>query len=130
MWSAREDRIIMMIVNHFLRDKDFILAIKLYNKVLNKRPKDVNLLSGLGRIFVQMGNIHAAEVVFNQVEQLTQHTDSSTLVHMNRYVGYWKYYRDILLMAWLEDFWPSVKTRLTKRQNTSKKCCRLNQTTC
>lgn len=84
MWSAREDRIIMVIVNHFLRDKDFILAIKLYNKVLNKKPKDVNLLSGLGRIFLQMGNVRAAEVVFNQVEQLTQSTDSSTLVHINR----------------------------------------------
>lgn len=84
VWSAREDRIIMVIVNHFLRDKDFILAIKLYNKVLNKKPKDVNLLSGLGRIFLQMGNVRAAEVVFNQVEQLTQSTDSSTLVHINR----------------------------------------------
>ena len=46
---------------------------------------EVSLLSLLGKIQIQVGNVEAAEDAFNQQECLLREPDSSVEVRLNRY---------------------------------------------
>ncbi|XP_030894962.1 trafficking protein particle complex subunit 12 [Leptonychotes weddellii] len=68
--------------------EDYVLAVDAYHSVIQYYPEqEPQLLSGIGRIFLQIGDIKTAEKYFQDVEKVTQKLDGlqgKIMVLMNR----------------------------------------------
>ncbi|KAM9786437.1 trafficking protein particle complex subunit 12 [Syngnathus typhle] len=89
LWKARLSRVLYSMANCLLVMKDYVLAVEIYHAIIQYEPQQrAQLLSGIGRIFLQIGDIQTAEMYFCDVEKTCQRIDSepglTTCVLMNR----------------------------------------------
>ncbi|KAM6973431.1 trafficking protein particle complex subunit 12 [Aplochiton taeniatus] len=89
LWQSRLSRVMYSVANCLLLMKDYILAVETYQSILQYEPQQsVQLLSGIGRIFLQIGDIKTAERYFQEVEKAFMSQGSGphpdTFVFMNR----------------------------------------------
>ncbi|KAM3871473.1 trafficking protein particle complex subunit 12 [Diretmus argenteus] len=89
LWRSRLSRVMYSMANCLLLMKDYILAVETYHSIIQYEPQQsVQLLSGIGRIFLQIGDIKTAERYFQDVEDACQAKESqpshTTYVLMNR----------------------------------------------
>ncbi|XP_036080383.1 trafficking protein particle complex subunit 12 isoform X2 [Rousettus aegyptiacus] len=88
LWRARLGRVTCSVANCLLQMKDYVLAVDAYLAVIQYLPQqEPQLLSGIGRVFLQIGDIKTAEKYFQDVEKVTQKLDGlqgKTMVLMNR----------------------------------------------
>jgi tetratricopeptide (TPR) repeat protein len=88
LWSVREIRVLYSLGNCLVNNKDYITAIKIYKSLLEKDlANEANLLSGIGRIYLQMGDAKMAAGYFELAEghadkRLSENSSTQTL--MNR----------------------------------------------
>ncbi|XP_036397870.1 trafficking protein particle complex subunit 12 [Megalops cyprinoides] len=87
LWRSRLCRVMYSMANCLLMMKDYVLAVETYHAITRYQPEQTGqLLSAIGRIFLQIGDIKTAEKYFEEVEKGTQSKGSehSTFVLMNR----------------------------------------------
>uniref|UniRef100_A0A8C6P998 Trafficking protein particle complex subunit 12 n=1 Tax=Nothobranchius furzeri TaxID=105023 RepID=A0A8C6P998_NOTFU len=89
LWRSRLSRVMYSMANCLLLMKDYILAVETYHSIIQYEPQQrVQLLSGIGRIFLQVGDVKMAEVYFQDVEKSCQmkarDPTHTTCVLMNR----------------------------------------------
>ncbi|XP_075270902.1 trafficking protein particle complex subunit 12 isoform X2 [Opisthocomus hoazin] len=88
LWRSRLGRVMYSMANCLLMMKDYVLAVDAYRTVIRYYPQqEPQLLSGIGRIFLQIGDIKTAEKYFQDVEKVTHKLDglqSQIMVLMNR----------------------------------------------
>ncbi|XP_032040297.1 trafficking protein particle complex subunit 12 [Aythya fuligula] len=88
LWRSRLGRVMYSMANCLLMMKDYVLAVDAYHSVIKYYPQqEPQLLSGIGRIFLQIGDIKTAEKYFQDVEKVTHKLDglqSQIMVLMNR----------------------------------------------
>ncbi|XP_067400932.1 trafficking protein particle complex subunit 12 [Emydura macquarii macquarii] len=88
LWRSRLGRVMYSMANCLLMMKDYVLAVDAYHTVITFYPEqEPQLLSGIGRIFLQIGDIKTAEKYFQDVEKMTQKLDGlqhQIMVLMNR----------------------------------------------
>ncbi|KAJ6665883.1 hypothetical protein lerEdw1_001355 [Lerista edwardsae] len=88
LWRSRLGRVMYSMANCLLMMKDYVLAVETYHTVIKYYPEqEPQLLSGIGRIFLQIGDIKTAEKYFQDVEKVTQKLDglkNQIMVLMNR----------------------------------------------
>ncbi|XP_049640824.1 trafficking protein particle complex subunit 12 [Suncus etruscus] len=88
LWRSRLGRVLCSMANCLLLMKDYVLAVDAYHSVIQYHPEqEPQLLSGIGRIFLQIGDIKTAEKYFQDVENVTQKLDGlqgKIMVLMNR----------------------------------------------
>ncbi|XP_039113305.1 trafficking protein particle complex subunit 12 [Hyaena hyaena] len=88
LWRSRLGRVTCSMANCLLLMKDYVLAVDAYHSVIQYHPEqEPQLLSGIGRIFLQIGDIKTAEKYFQDVEKVTQRLDGlqgKIMVLMNR----------------------------------------------
>ncbi|XP_071999607.1 trafficking protein particle complex subunit 12 isoform X2 [Engystomops pustulosus] len=91
LWRSRLGRLMYSMANCLLMMKDYVLAVDAYHTVMEYYPKqEPQLLSGIGRIFLQIGDIKTAEKYFQDVEKVIQNLtnkddpDKKIMVLMNR----------------------------------------------
>ncbi|XP_066241919.1 trafficking protein particle complex subunit 12 [Saccopteryx leptura] len=88
LWKSRLGRVTCSMANCLLLMKDYVLAVDTYLSVIQFHPEqEPQLLSGIGRIFLQIGDIKTAEKYFQDVEAVVQRLDGPqgrTVVLMNR----------------------------------------------
>ncbi|XP_074717732.1 trafficking protein particle complex subunit 12 isoform X2 [Strix uralensis] len=88
LWRSRLGRVMYSMANCLLMMKDYVLAVDAYHTVIKCYPQqEPQLLSGIGRIFLQIGDIKTAEKYFQDVEKVTHKLDglqSQIMVLMNR----------------------------------------------
>ncbi|XP_076188951.1 trafficking protein particle complex subunit 12 isoform X3 [Aptenodytes patagonicus] len=88
LWRSRLGRVVYSMANCLLMMKDYVLAVDAYHTVIKYYPQqEPQLLSGIGRIFLQIGDIKTAEKYFQDVEKATHKLDglqSQIMVLMNR----------------------------------------------
>ncbi|XP_072545233.1 trafficking protein particle complex subunit 12 [Salminus brasiliensis] len=73
LWRSRLCRVMYSMANCLLMMKDYILAVETYHSIIQYEPQQrVQLLSGIGRIFLQIGDIKTAEKYFQDVEKACQ----------------------------------------------------------
>ncbi|XP_032209326.1 trafficking protein particle complex subunit 12 isoform X2 [Mustela erminea] len=88
LWGSRLGRVMCSMANCLLLMKDYVLAVDAYHAAIRHCPEqEPQLLSGIGRIFLQIGDIKTAEKYFQDVEKVTQKLDGlqgKTMVLMNR----------------------------------------------
>lgn len=88
LWRSRLGRVMYSMANCLLMMKDYVLAVDAYHTVIKYYPEqEPQLLSGIGRIFLQIGDIKTAEKYFQDVEKMSQKWDGlqyQIMVLMNR----------------------------------------------
>ncbi|ETE73740.1 Trafficking protein particle complex subunit 12, partial [Ophiophagus hannah] len=88
LWRSRLGRVMYSTANCLLMMKDYVLAVETYHTVMKYyREQEPQLLSGIGRIFLQIGDIKMAEKYFQDVEKVAQKLDglkNQIMVLMNR----------------------------------------------
>uniref|UniRef100_A0A7N8XH86 Trafficking protein particle complex subunit 12 n=1 Tax=Mastacembelus armatus TaxID=205130 RepID=A0A7N8XH86_9TELE len=89
LWRSRLSRVMYSMANCLLLMKDYVLAVETYHSIIQYEPQQkVQLLSGIGRIFLQIGDIKTAERYFQDVEKACQTRGSQSshtiCVLMNR----------------------------------------------
>ncbi|KAM3595545.1 uncharacterized protein V6R79_024864 [Siganus canaliculatus] len=89
LWRSRLSRVMYSMANCLLLMKDYVLAVETYHSIIQYEPEQkVQLLSGIGRIFLQIGDVKTAERYFQDVEKACQMKGSQpghiTCVLMNR----------------------------------------------
>uniref|UniRef100_A0A1W7RCS2 Trafficking protein particle complex subunit 12 n=1 Tax=Agkistrodon contortrix contortrix TaxID=8713 RepID=A0A1W7RCS2_AGKCO len=88
LWRSRLGRVMYSTANCLLMMKDYVLAVETYHTVMKYYPEqEPQLLSGIGRIFLQIGDIKMAEKYFQDVEKVAQKLDglkNQIMVLMNR----------------------------------------------
>lgn len=89
LWKSRLSRVMYSMANCLLLMKDYILAVETYQSIIQFEPRQrVQLLSAIGRIFLQIGDVRTAERYFQDVEEACQMKGSqpsdSTCMVMNR----------------------------------------------
>ncbi|XP_041711324.2 trafficking protein particle complex subunit 12 [Coregonus clupeaformis] len=88
LWRSRLSRVMYAMANCLLMMKDYVLAVETYHSIIQYEPQQrVQLLSGIGRIFLQIGDIKTAEKYFLDVEKASLEKGSGTIdtcVLMNR----------------------------------------------
>ncbi|XP_007195751.1 trafficking protein particle complex subunit 12 [Balaenoptera acutorostrata] len=88
LWRSRLGRVTCSMANCLLLMKDYVLAVDAYRSVVQYFPEqEPQLLSCIGRIFLQIGDIKTAEKYFQDVEKVTQKLEGlqgKIMVLMNR----------------------------------------------
>lgn len=91
LWRSRLGRVMYSMANCLLMMKDYVLAVDAYHIVIKYYPEqEPQLLSGIGRIFLQIGDIKTAEKYFQDVEKVIQNlvnkdeAHNQIMVFMNR----------------------------------------------
>lgn len=80
IWQERERQVLYVIGNTFLSLRDYEAAMTTYNTLLEKDPtRKSGLLSGMGRIYLQMGNVDKAKECFKQAEVISNSSDKFIL---------------------------------------------------
>ncbi|KJE92863.1 hypothetical protein CAOG_03754 [Capsaspora owczarzaki ATCC 30864] len=72
LWGERQTKLQYCIANHLLMMKDHTLGTQMYEHLLSKNPTNNHLLSGLGRVHLQIGHIERAQSYFARAEQVAQ----------------------------------------------------------
>ncbi|KAM6220605.1 trafficking protein particle complex subunit 12 [Rhynchocyon petersi] len=88
LWRSRLGRVMYSMANCLLMMKDYVLAVDAYHSVIKYYPEqEPQLLSGMGRVFLQIGDIKTAEKYFQDVEKVAQKLDGlqgKIMILMNR----------------------------------------------
>jgi len=63
------NRVAFAIINELCNLGEFVPALQLLAPMIKEYPNDFLLLSSMARIYLQMGNIIAAEAILNRIEQ-------------------------------------------------------------
>ncbi|XP_053565703.1 trafficking protein particle complex subunit 12 [Bombina bombina] len=91
LWKSRLGRVMYSMANCLLMMKDYVLAVDTYHTVIKYYPEqEPQLLSGIGRIFLQIGDIKTAEKYFQNAEKVIENLASANelqnkmMVLMNR----------------------------------------------
>uniref|UniRef100_A0A8C4X1C3 Trafficking protein particle complex subunit 12 n=1 Tax=Eptatretus burgeri TaxID=7764 RepID=A0A8C4X1C3_EPTBU len=73
LWKSRLARVLHSLGNCLLLLKDYCLAVDMFEAVIDLQPDlELPILSGIGRILLQVGDISAAEEYFARVERVSQ----------------------------------------------------------
>ncbi|KAM4772849.1 trafficking protein particle complex subunit 12 [Rhinophrynus dorsalis] len=91
LWRSRLGRVMYSMANCLLMMKDYVLAVDAYHTVIKYYPEqEPQILSGIGRIFLQIGDIKTAEKYFQEAEKVIQNlvtqneSQNQIMILMNR----------------------------------------------
>ncbi|XP_043926336.1 trafficking protein particle complex subunit 12 [Protopterus annectens] len=89
LWRSRLGRVIYSVANCLLMMKEYVLAVDMYRSIIQYQPEqEPQLLSGIGRIFLQIGDTKTAEKYFQDVVKVCQKTENGQqnkiMILMNR----------------------------------------------
>lgn len=88
LWEERERRILYSVANILISLRDYDAALSVYETLLEMDiPHQTALLSGLGRIHLQIGNLAKATEYFQRVEQEERNSTPSTSTNTTRYMN-------------------------------------------
>ncbi|KAG9061429.1 Trafficking protein particle complex subunit 12 [Linnemannia hyalina] len=77
-WQDIAGQLHLMVLNYLVELKDYPAATKHARDLSKKYPRDVNFQSGLGRLYLQLGDLVRAEEVFKEVETMVKSHRSET----------------------------------------------------
>eukprot|EP01100_Stratorugosa_tubuloviscum_P013366 TRINITY_DN6650_c2_g1_i1.p1 TRINITY_DN6650_c2_g1~~TRINITY_DN6650_c2_g1_i1.p1 ORF type:complete len:518 (-),score=199.71 TRINITY_DN6650_c2_g1_i1:27-1580(-) len=74
LWRTRENRIVLSIATIFCNQQDYVNGLIILEETVTRYPNDAILASSFGRLFLQIGDIDAANDIFKQIENQTGKT--------------------------------------------------------
>nr|XP_039257097.1 trafficking protein particle complex subunit 12-like [Styela clava] len=92
LWNERKVRTLFSIGNTLMQLKDYTLAVEVYDRILKMHPESaVALQSGIGRVYLHLGDIRAAQLRFTEAEKAggneAEHKVQLTLNRGFMYIG-------------------------------------------
>ncbi|KAI9233123.1 MAG: hypothetical protein BYD32DRAFT_426754 [Podila humilis] len=77
-WQDLTGQLHLLVINYLVELKDFPSATKHARDLALRYPHDINFHSGLGRLYLQLGDLEQAEKVFKNVEDMVKkHPENS-----------------------------------------------------
>jgi len=71
-WLDLSGQLHVMVLNYLIELKDYSAATKHARDLAKRYPHDINFHSGLGRLYLQLGDLDRAQNVFQGVEDLVK----------------------------------------------------------
>ncbi|KAL7328017.1 hypothetical protein PS15p_206356 [Mucor circinelloides] len=103
VWKKREIQTYLVLATHWINMKDYSAAATTMQLILTTMaPDNIDLLSSLGRLYLQMGDLKSAEAMFQRMEEKCGNDDTAReAVDTNKAFalmaqGEWAQARDIL----------------------------------
>lgn len=81
-WLRRKEVIVFALVGHHLFQKQYIVALQWMNQLLARSPTDTDLLSKVGYVQLQLGDLGGAHQTFSKVDTLLSGTIDEKLLNM------------------------------------------------
>ncbi|KAJ3330012.1 hypothetical protein HDU76_006666 [Blyttiomyces sp. JEL0837] len=70
LWRSRVSQLQLVVARLLLEMKDYRLASAVMEELIKTHPTDVDLLSALGRLHLQYGNVVDAHAIFTRIEDI------------------------------------------------------------
>lgn len=106
VWKQREIQTYLVLATHWIFMKDYSAAATTMELILQKTNDDVDILSSLGRLYLQMGDIQSANNMYERLEKGDSTSEATKeAVKTNKAFsfiaqGEWSQARDILLQIY------------------------------
>lgn len=84
-WKKRQDFVINSIIGHHVSHKEFTICFKLIKDLLTRDSTDPVLLSKLGYIQMQLGDLEGSKTSFSKVESLMKEENFGCLLSETEY---------------------------------------------
>lgn len=81
-WMKRKEAVVYALVGHHLFQKQYIVALQWMNQLLARSPTDADLLSKVGYVQLQLGDLGGAQQTFSKVDALLSGTMDEKLLNM------------------------------------------------
>ncbi|KAF9896263.1 Trafficking protein particle complex subunit 12 [Lobosporangium transversale] len=69
-WHSLTGQLHLIVLNYLIELKDYSAATRYGRDLARAYPQDINFHSGLGRLYLQLGDLERAEKVFKEVEEM------------------------------------------------------------
>ena len=120
-WHGLTGQLHLMVLNYLIELKDYAAATKHARDLAQRYPNDINFHSGLGRLYLQLGDLDRAHHVFQGVDALVKRlpSDAKEQSHfklqltMNRQVFSTNQFIFVILIFCIRDCNKSLLWRLT-----------------
>lgn len=102
LWKHREVQTYLVLATQWIGMKDYTAAASTMELILTKVPDDIDILSSLGRLYLQMGDMISASRMFDRMEEKYGDNDTAEVALKTNKAfvfmaqGDWKSARDIL----------------------------------
>lgn len=102
LWKHREVQTYLVLATQWIGMKDYTAAASTMELILTKVPDDIDILSSLGRLYLQMGDMVSASRMFDRMEEKYGDNDTTEVALKTNKAfvfmaqGDWKSARDIL----------------------------------
>lgn len=102
LWKHREIQTYLVLATQWINIKEYTAAASTMELILTKVPDEIDILSSLGRLYLQMGDIASANRMFGRMEEKYGSNDvTEVALKVNRAFafmaqGEWASARDIL----------------------------------
>jgi Flp pilus assembly protein TadD len=77
LWKHREMQTYLVLATHLIGIKDFSAAATTMQLILIHMPDNIDILSSLGRLYLQMGDLTSAKQMFARMEELYGENDTA-----------------------------------------------------
>eukprot|EP00795_Rhopilema_esculentum_P007846 gene7846-13724_t len=90
LWRRREIRVLYSLGNCLIGIKEFTLSMKIFTEIIKKQPETKPpIISGVGRLHLQLGDISLAKKYFKKVEQISLGDPKTLSITVMNSVRYW-----------------------------------------
>ncbi|KAI8875343.1 TPR-like protein [Backusella circina FSU 941] len=101
IWEKREIQTYLILATHWIAMKEYSPAALTMKYILEKVPDDIDVLSGLGRLYLQMGDLESASTMFRKMDAYKSKEGAEEAIQINKgfeYIakGEWEQARDVL----------------------------------
>jgi tetratricopeptide (TPR) repeat protein len=81
-WMRRKEAVLFALVGHHLFQKQYIVALQWLNELLASSPTDADLLSRVGYVQLQLGDLGGAQQTFSKVDALISDSVDEELLNL------------------------------------------------
>ncbi|XP_024356584.1 uncharacterized protein [Physcomitrium patens] len=81
-WMRRKEAVLFALVGHHLFQKQYIVALQWLNELLASSSTDADLLSRVGYVQLQLGDLGGAQQTFSKVDALISDTVDENLLNL------------------------------------------------
>ncbi|KAL4194574.1 hypothetical protein AMTRI_Chr05g60020 [Amborella trichopoda] len=85
LWKRREEFLINSILSHHLNQKEFNVCVMLIQGLLQQSPSDLLLLSKLGYLQMQLGDLGGSETTLSKVDAILKEDEMGVSPRLSRY---------------------------------------------
>jgi Tfp pilus assembly protein PilF len=84
IWEKREIQTYLILTTHWIAIKEYSPAASTMKYILEKVPDDIDIVSSLGRLYLQMGDLDAASAMFTKMDAYKEKDGVQEAIQINK----------------------------------------------